>query len=79
VADSPIPPAYARQDGDPCPAAVESLEAVLAVADKRKVAKQRAEALRAEKNAASEDMRRLDKQSDAFRDRRDALKVLGEE
>ena len=56
------------------PAAAQTLDAIGALAEERSRVIQRVQALREEKNAANADMAKLDKKSDAFKERRDALK-----
>ena len=59
--------------------AVKSLDAIAELAARRKAVLQRLEALRAQRNEANASMAKLDKQSDAFKQRRDELKALGKE
>lgn len=60
-------------------AAAEGLTRVSELAAKRKAVKLRKESLLAEKNEANATMRALDKNSEAFVQRRDALKAIGQE
>ena len=61
------------------PAAAQTLDAISALAEERSRVMQRVQALREEKNAANADMAKLDKKSDAFKERRDALKRISDE
>jgi seryl-tRNA synthetase len=58
------------------PAAARSLDAIAELAARRREVIQRREALRAQQNEANEAMARLDKKSDEFQARRDALKTI---
>jgi seryl-tRNA synthetase len=59
--------------------AVKPLAAIAAIATRRSQVLQRLQALREEKNQANAEMAKLDKQSDAFKARRDSLKRISEE
>lgn len=59
--------------------AAASLSRIKALADKRKPMQQRLEALRAERNEANDAMRALDKKSDEFAKKRDAMRSLSQE
>src|SRR6185312_1443424 len=61
------------------PAAAQTLDAIGSLAEERSRVIQRVQALREEKNAANADMAKLDKKSDAFKERRDALKRISDE
>ena len=61
------------------PAAAQTLDAIGTLAEERSRVIQRVQALREEKNAANADMAKLDKKSDAFKERRDALKRISDE
>jgi seryl-tRNA synthetase len=61
------------------PAAVASLDAIAGLALRRTDAIKALEALRAQQNEANQAMAQLDKQSEAFRARREALKRVGQE
>jgi seryl-tRNA synthetase len=58
-------------------AGIASLDRMAALAEQRRAAIGEVESLRAEKNAASAAMAKLDKKSDEFAQKRDALKELG--
>jgi seryl-tRNA synthetase len=59
--------------------AAESLDAIVPLAARRGAVIQRLQVLREEKNQANADMAKLDKQSDAFKARREALKRISDE
>jgi seryl-tRNA synthetase len=59
--------------------AAKSLDAIAPLAERRSQVIQRLQALREEKNQANADMAKLDKQSDAFKARRDALKRISDD
>ncbi|HEY2736477.1 MAG TPA: serine--tRNA ligase [Polyangiales bacterium] len=61
------------------PEAAKPLDAVAPLAKRRSEVMQRLQALREEKNEANADMAKLDKQSDAFKARRDSLKRISDE
>jgi seryl-tRNA synthetase len=61
------------------PMAAASLDAIGALSARRGDAIKRLEALRAQQNDANQAMAKLDKQSDEFRARRDALKAISQE
>lgn len=61
------------------PAAVASLDQIVALAGQRSETIRQLEALRAQQNDANQAMAKLDKKSDEFRQRRDALKAIGQE
>jgi seryl-tRNA synthetase len=61
------------------PLAASSLDAIGALSARRGDAIKRLEALRAQQNDANQAMAKLDKQSDEFRARRDALKAISQE
>jgi seryl-tRNA synthetase len=61
------------------PSAAASLDAIAALAETRGHVIQRLDALRHQLNEANQDMAKLDKQSDAFRARREQLKLLSGE
>src|SRR5262245_4220095 len=61
------------------PKAAASLELVSELAHKRRGLTQRVDALRAQQNDANAAMAKLDKKSDAFRERRDALRAIAQE
>jgi seryl-tRNA synthetase len=60
-------------------AAASSLDAIAELAQTRSRVIQRAQALREEKNEANAAMAKLDKQGDAFKERREALKRIADE
>jgi seryl-tRNA synthetase len=59
--------------------AAKTLDAIVPLAARRSTVIQRLQALREEKNQANADMAKLDKQSDAFKARRDVLKRSSDE
>jgi seryl-tRNA synthetase len=59
--------------------AAKSLDAIAALAERRSQVIQRLQALREEKNQANADMAKLDKQSEAFKARRDALRRISDD
>ncbi|HKU44074.1 MAG TPA: serine--tRNA ligase [Polyangiales bacterium] len=61
------------------PDAGRSLEPIAALAERRTAVIARLQALREEKNEANAAMAKLDKQSDAFKERREALKRISDE
>jgi seryl-tRNA synthetase len=61
------------------PAAAASLDPIAKLSERRKAVIQRLESLRAQQNEANQAMAKLDKQSDEFRARRDALKAIAQE
>ncbi len=61
------------------PAAAHSLDAIAVLAERRKQVIQRLEALRQQQNEANQAMAALDKQSEQFHARRDALKHIAAE
>jgi len=61
------------------PAAAQALDAIAELAETRSRVIQRGQALREERNEANAAMAKLDKQSDAFKERREALKRISDE
>ena len=61
------------------PEAARTLDAIAPLAARRSDVIQRLQAVREEKNQANADMAKLDKQSDAFKARREALKRISDE
>jgi seryl-tRNA synthetase len=61
------------------PVAAQSIDAISELAAERSRTIARGQALREERNQANADMAKLDKQSDEFKSRRDALKRISEE